>query len=64
MGDTPEHDDDPPKNVVPFGNVVGLAIAQQLNEFYGELLREELPDDLSTLAQRLAAAMAREKQKT
>jgi hypothetical protein len=63
-GDMPERDDEPPKNVVPFANVVGLAIAQQLNEFYGGLLREELPDDLSALARELAAALAQGKEKT
>ena len=60
------HDDKAPKDVAPkdaapFANVIGLAIAQQLNEFYGELVREQLPDDLSALAQRLAAAMTQER---
>jgi hypothetical protein len=36
-----EHDDRPPENVVPFGGVIGSAIAQQLNEFYGELVAED-----------------------
>lgn len=58
-----EHDDQAPKTVVPFTNLVGFAIAQQLNEFYGELVAAQLPDDLSALAQKLAAAMARDRKK-
>jgi hypothetical protein len=56
----PERDSAPPDNVVAFGSVVGVAIAQQLNEFYSGLVREKLPDDLSALAQQLAAAIARQ----
>jgi len=61
--DMAEHDNKPHKNVVPSGKVIGSAIAQQLNEFYGELLAEDLPDELSALARQLAIAMARAREK-
>jgi hypothetical protein len=62
-GDMPERDDEPPKTVIPFGDFVGFALAEQLNEFYGELVGETLPSDLLALAEQLAVAMARNKEK-
>jgi hypothetical protein len=47
-----DNDDDPPDNVIPFGNEIQIAIARLLREMYSGILREELPQDISVLMKR------------
>jgi hypothetical protein len=45
----PDNDNDPPDNVIPFGNEIQIAIARLLREMYSGILQEELPKDISAL---------------
>ena len=44
--------DNPPAKVVPVGQAVPRAIADELNRYYKALLEQELPDKISALYQR------------
>jgi hypothetical protein len=44
--------DDRPANVVPFGQTVPRAIADELSRYYKTLVDQELPDKISELYQR------------
>jgi hypothetical protein len=60
MGDS---DDKQPDNVIPFIHAIQGAIAEELRKMYAGLVREQLPEDISALAQHLAAELAKEKDK-
>jgi hypothetical protein len=47
-----ERDDDRPAKVVPFGQAVPRAIADELRRYYNTLLDQGLPDKISALYQR------------
>jgi hypothetical protein len=46
-----EGDDKPAGKVIPFTKTIQGAIAEELRRMYAGLVREKLPDDLSTLLQ-------------
>ena len=56
-------DNDPPDNVIPFGNVVSAPIAEELHRYYQSLVSAELPEEIAALMQALAARLAKEKEK-
>ena len=59
----PDNDDNPPDNVIPFGNPVPCAIADELRRYYGKLVDEPLPKDIEALSQKLAAKLTKNKEK-
>jgi hypothetical protein len=44
--------DDPPANVVPFGQTVPRSIGDELNRYFKSLVEQELPEKISALYQR------------
>lgn len=58
-----ESDDKQPDNVIFFIHTIQGTIAEELRKMYAGLVREKLPDDISALAQDLAAKLAKEKNK-
>jgi len=55
-----DRDDDPPNNVVPFGNDIQTAIARMLRDSYAQFLSEELPQDITTLFKQFEALTKRD----
>jgi hypothetical protein len=47
-----DRDDDPPANVIPLGQGVPRALADELRRYYKSLVDQELPDKISALYQR------------
>jgi hypothetical protein len=47
-----ERDDEPPAKVVPLGQGVPRAVADELRRYYKALVDQELPDKISALYQR------------
>jgi len=58
-----ESDDKQPDNVIPHIHAIQGTIAEELRKMYAGLVREKLPDDISALAEHLAAELAKEKDK-
>ncbi len=56
-----ESGDKKPDNVIPFIHAIQGTVAEELRNMYADLVREKLPDDISALAEHLAAKLAKEK---